>query len=115
MSSAFISHINSHFGELSDPRVERTRAYNLVDLVILCICGVICGADDWVSIAKFAECKQDWWKRWGLFPNQTPCHDTLGRVFSLIDANQFSTLFTQWILSLSDLSQSKVIAIDGKT
>ena len=115
MSLGFISHINSHFDELPDPRVERTKAYNLVDLIILCICAVICGADDWVSIAKFARSKQNWWRQWGLFPDRTPSHDTLGRVFSLIDAENFSQLFTQWVLNLSDLSQSKVIALDGKT
>ena len=76
---------------------------------------MICGADDWVSIAKFARSKQNWWRQWGLFPGRTPSHDTLGRVFSLIDAENFSQLFTQWVLNLSDLSQSKVIALDGKT
>jgi hypothetical protein len=50
-----------------------------------------------------------------LFPDRTPSHDTLGRVFSLIDADEFSQLFTQWILSISELSQSKIIAVDGKT
>ena len=55
MSAVFIPHINSHFGELSNPRVSRTKAYDLVDLVILCICG----ADNWVFIAKFVQCKQD--------------------------------------------------------
>jgi predicted transposase YbfD/YdcC len=107
--------MNGHFSELSDPRVERTKVYNLADLVILCICAVICGADDWISIARFAECKKEWWRQWGLFPDRTPSHDTLGRVFSLIDADEFSQLFTQWILSISELSQSKIIAVDGKT
>jgi len=114
MSLALISHMNSHFNDLSDPRIERTKAYNLVDLVVLCICAVICGADDWVSIARFAASKKSWWKQWGLFPDRTPSHDTLGRVFSLIDADQFSELFTHWVLSISCLSQSKIIAIDGK-
>ena len=60
MSSVLISHINT--------RVERTKAYNLVDLVILCMGSVIGGADDWVSIARLAQCKQNGWKRWSLFP-----------------------------------------------
>lgn len=115
MSLELISHMSYHFNELSDPRIERTKAYNLVDLVILCICAVICGADDWVSIAKFAHSKKDWWKSWGLFSDRTPSHDTLGRVFSLIDADQFSQLFTNWVISMSELSQSRIVAIDGKT
>ena len=115
VSSVIIFHMNHHFSQLSDPRIERTKAYNLVDLVILCICAVICGADDWVSIAKFAESKKAWWNRWGLFSDRTPSHDTLGRVFSLIDSDQFAQLFTDWVVSISDLSQSKIVAIDGKT
>ena len=105
MSALIISHMKSHFNELSssDQRVDRTKKYNLIDLVVLCICGVICGADDWVSISKFAESKKEWWKKWGLFPDNTPSHDTLGRVFNLIDADQFSQIFTRWVLSLSDL------------
>ena len=114
MEKELIAHIGSHFNELSDPRVERTKAYNLVELVILCICAVICGADDWVSMAKFGASKKDWWQKMGLFPNKTPSHDTLGRVFSLINADAFSQMFTSWMLSMSDLSQSKIIALDGK-
>ena len=115
MSQKLISHINANFSTLTDPRVARTKAYNLIDLVILCICAVICGADNWVSIARFGASKKDWWQRWGLFPDNTPSHDTLGRVFSLVDAEEFSRMFSQWVLSLSDLTKGTIIAVDGKT
>ena len=40
-----------HFENLNDPRVERTKKHKLIDMVAIAICGVICGADNWVEIA----------------------------------------------------------------
>ena len=48
-------------------------------------------------------------------PNGIPSHDTFGRVFGLLDPEQFSTCFMDWVRSVSDLAQGEVVAMDGKT
>ena len=50
----------AHFSGLTDPRIERTKKHKLIDLVAIAICGVICGADNWVEIAYFGEVKENW-------------------------------------------------------
>ena len=42
--------IGKHFGELEDPRIERARRHQLMDIIVIAVCGVICGADSWVDI-----------------------------------------------------------------
>jgi predicted transposase YbfD/YdcC len=107
--------IERHFADLQDPRVERTRRHKLLDIVVLAICGVICGADDWVSIQEFGEAKLEWFQKFLELPNGIPSHDTFGRMFGRLDPHQFQTCFTNWILSVSELTKGQVIAIDGKT
>lgn len=107
--------IEQHFADLQDPRVERTRRHKLLDIVVLAICGIICGADDWVSIQEFGEAKLQWFQGFLELPNGIPSHDTFGRVFGRLDPDQFQTCFTNWILSVSEVTKGQVIAIDGKT
>lgn len=107
--------IERHFADLQDPRIERTKRHKLLDIVVLAICGVICGADDWVSIQEFGEAKLEWFQGFLELPNGIPSHDTFGRVFGLLDPDQFHTCFTNWILSVSEVTKGQVIAIDGKT
>jgi len=107
--------IERHFADLQDPRVERTKRHKLLDIVVLAICGVICGADDWVSIQEFGEAKLEWFQGFLELPNGIPSHDTFGRVFGRLDPDQFQTCFTNWILSVSEVTKGQVIAIDGKT
>jgi len=107
--------IERHFADLQDPRVERTKRHKLLDIVVLAICGVICGADDWVSIEEFGEAKLEWFQGFLELPNGIPSHDTFGRVFGRLDPDQFQTCFTNWILSVSEVTKGQVIAIDGKT
>jgi predicted transposase YbfD/YdcC len=107
--------IERHFADLQDPRVERTRRHKLLDIVVLAICGVICGADDWVSIQEFGAAKLEWFQGFLELPNGIPSHDTFGRVFGRLAPDQFQTCFTNWILSVSELTKGQVIAIDGKT
>jgi len=87
----------------------------LPDIIVITLCGVICGADNWVEIEEFGKAKEDWFRRFLKLPNGIPSHDTFGRVFGLLDPEQFSTCFMDWVRSVSDLAQGEVVAIDGKT
>jgi predicted transposase YbfD/YdcC len=81
----------------------------------IAICGVICGADGWVQIAKFGRCKQDWFQTFLELPNGIPSHDTFGRVFAALNPQAFEECFIQWIAALTTASQGRLVAIDGKT
>ena len=57
------------FDQLKDPRVNRTKRHSLGDILAIAICGVICGADGWVQIAKFGRCKREWFQTFLELPN----------------------------------------------
>src|SRR5712691_4059368 len=106
--------LESIFAQVEDPRVERTKLHRLRDIIILGICGVICGAEGWGEIEEFGKAKQDWFTELLDLPNGIPSHDTFGRVFALIDPKQFEASFLHWVQAISTTIQG-VIAIDGKT
>jgi hypothetical protein len=86
----------------------------MLDIIIIAICGVICGAEGWVEIEAFGKAKEAWLKELLELPYGIPSHDTFGRVFARIDPKQFEACFFQWAQGLSE-TISGVIAIDGKT
>jgi predicted transposase YbfD/YdcC len=102
------------FAQVEDPRVERTKRHRLRDIIILAICGVICGAEGWVEIEEFGKAKEAWFTDLLNLPNGIPSHDTFGRVFAHIDPKQFEASFFEWVQGISKTVQG-VIAIDGKT
>ncbi|MDE0311861.1 MAG: ISAs1 family transposase [Caldilineaceae bacterium] len=104
-----------HFEDLEDPRVERTRFHQLSDIIVIAICAVICGADNWVEIEEFGHAKRDWLEAMLGLPNGIPSHDTFGRVFARLDAEQFEACFMKWVQHLHELTQGQLLAIDGKT
>ena len=107
--------IADHFADLEDPRVERTRRHQLIDIITISICAVICGADTWVDIESYGRSKYEWLKKILELPNGIPSHDTIARVFSRLKPEQFQKCFLSWIQSISCFNPGEVIAIDGKT
>ncbi len=77
------------FAQLEDPRIDRTRHYNLLDLIFIALCAVVSGANDFVAIAKFAKTKRDWLEKYLDLPEDTPSHDTFGRVFAAVGGQAF--------------------------
>lgn len=105
-----------HFDVLKDPRLSNhNKRHNLVDILTITILGTICGADNWVELCAFGHAKKAWLATFLELPNGIPSHDTFGRVFSILDPEQFDTGFNSWIQSLDIDVKGKVIAIDGKT
>jgi predicted transposase YbfD/YdcC len=105
--------LESIFAHVEDPRMERTRRHRLRDIIILAICGVLCGADGWVEIEEFGKAKEAFFTDLLKLPNGIPSHDTFGRVFALIDPKQFEASFVQWAQGISQKVKG-IIAIDGK-
>lgn len=106
--------IEEHFSKVSDPRVDRTKEHKLMDMIAIAICAVICGAEGWVDIELFGKSKLPWLKTFLELPNGIPSHDTFGRVFSRIDAQQFQLAFQEWVWAVNDIVQGQIINIDGK-
>ena len=106
--------ISEHFSCVKDPRLDRTKDHPLVNIIVIAICGVICGADTWVDIENFGKAKQDWLGQFLDLTNGIPSHDTFGRVFGLLDPAQFQKGFISWIQAVSEISDGEIVAIDGK-
>jgi predicted transposase YbfD/YdcC len=104
-----------HFADLTDPRVDRTRLHELLDIVTIAICAVVAGADAWGHIEQFARAKQEWLKTFLALPNGVPSHDTIARVFARLDPGEFQRCFLGWVGALQEATDRRVIAIDGKT
>ena len=109
----------SYFESLEDPRVaDRNLRHKLEDIFAITILATICGADNWVEIAGFASAKEGWLREFLELPHGIPSHDTLGRVFALLDASAFEQCFSEWAHSLPLLMEDmkrEIIAVDGKT
>ena len=105
----------SHFEELEDPRMERTRKHSLVDILCLSICAVIAGAEGWEDIEEFGLQKEAWLRRHLRLENGIPSHDTISRVFRLLKPQAFEAAFRAWVQVLVERLGLRQIAIDGKT
>lgn len=103
------------FEELEDPRMDRTKRHLLSDVLVITICAVICGADEWTEIELFGKSKRKWFEGFLALPNGIPSHDTFGRVFSLLDPAQMEECFQRWIAAMAACTGGQLIAIDGKT
>jgi predicted transposase YbfD/YdcC len=108
------SSITEHFSELDDPR-RYNRWHQLLDIIIIAICAAICGADNWVDVENFGKAKYDWFKQFLELPHGIPSHDTFGRVFALLDANQFEKCFVEWVRAANEVSEGQIVPVDGKT
>lgn len=114
MEERGIRDLETIFAHVEDPRMDRTKLHRLRDIIIIAICGVICGADGWVGIEEFGKAKEEWLTELLQLPNGIPSHDTFGRVFAHLDPKQFETSFVEWVQGISG-TIAGVIAIDGKT
>ncbi len=103
--------ILDHFDDLDDPRVERTRRHQLVDIIAI----AICGADSWVHVELFGKSKLEWFQTFLELPNGVPSHDTFGDVFARLDPAQFQNCFVSWTQAIAELLPGEVVAIHGKT
>jgi predicted transposase YbfD/YdcC len=106
--------INEHFGQVKDPRINRTKDHKLNDIIGVAICAVICGAENWVDIELYGNSKIVWLQTFLELPNGIPSHDTFGRVFGMIDAQEFQKAFVEWVLAINDIIHGQIINIDGK-
>lgn len=114
MSKKPLEAIEAHFSQVTDPRIDRTKEHKLIDMIVIAICAVICGAEGWTDIENFGNSKLLWLQSFLELSNGIPSHDTFGRVFSMLDAQQFQLAFYEWVMAVNEVVHGQIINIDGK-
>jgi predicted transposase YbfD/YdcC len=107
--------LKDHFSVIIDPRVDRTKAHLLEDILLLALLAMLCGAEGFVDFADFGRAKEAWLRTFLRLPNGIPSHDTFGRVFAALDPRQFAECFRNWTESLRRQIAGEIVALDGKT
>jgi len=107
--------IIEHFVELEDPRADRTQQHPLINVVVIGLCAVICGAQYFTEMEEFGKNKRDWLSKLLDLTNGIPSHDTFNGVFARLKPEQFERCLLSWITALHEISQGQILAIDGKT
>jgi predicted transposase YbfD/YdcC len=87
----------------------------LQDLIVIALCAVIAGAQDWQQIETFGRKRRDGLRRFLKLPNGIPSHDTFERVFDRIKPQAFQACFREWVQAITTALRIKHVAIDGKT
>lgn len=102
------------FDALDDPRQQAKVLYPLPEILLLCLCAVLGGADSWVEVALYGQQKLEFLRRFLPFAHGVPSHDQLGNVFARLDAQQFQSCFIAWVERFTAAVRG-VVAVDGKT
>ena len=102
------------FQAVPDPRINRTRRHELLDILVIGICTLLCGGETFNDMEDFGYAKEDWLRSFLRLPNGIPSHDTFNRVFSLLDPAVFLTCFLQWTEDLRQAVDEEIVAMDGK-
>ena len=106
--------IEEHFGKIKDPRIGNATRHKLLDILVIAVLAVICGADGWSDVELFGKSKQKWLQTFLELPHGIPSHDTFGRVFALLDPQEFEHSFMSWVKTIQEITAGEAIAIDGK-
>jgi predicted transposase YbfD/YdcC len=107
--------LTAAFAEVADPRVIGRSKYDLVEMLVISVCAMVCGIEDFVGIESWSKERIDWLRRFLTLENGIPSHDTLGRLFGLLDRRAVEKSFRAWVGSvLPTLTEGEVVAIDGK-
>lgn len=109
--------MREHFGELTDNRQSWKVKHNLLEIIVMTICAVIAGCDVWEDIADYCRVKEKWLKEslHMSLENGIPSHDTLQRVWGMIEPKEFERCFCAWVESVCQKTKGEIVSIDGKT
>jgi predicted transposase YbfD/YdcC len=111
------SSFQDYFATLTDPRCPDApnSRHQLMDMLIIAVCAVICGADGWEDIEEYGTSQAAWFATFLDLPHGIPSHDTFRRVLSRLDPEELTQCFIAWTEALSEASGGEIVSIDGKT
>ena len=109
--------MKEYFEGIKDPRQQGKVRHNLAEVIMMVICAVIAGCDVWEDIADYCRAKEAWFReRIGLkLENGIPSHDTMSRIFNLIDPDELHKKFIEWVKAVYSKKDKEILSIDGKT
>jgi DDE_Tnp_1-associated len=110
--------IGSYFESLEDPRHTRNRKHLLVDIVVIAVCGMVCGCDGPTAVHRWAAERHDWLRQFLTLPNGIPSRDCIRRLLMALQPEAFQKCFQGWIaqaVRADEGGPARLVAIDGKT
>lgn len=115
MAEGDLASIATHFGTLTDPRVNRTKAHGLLDILTIAICAVVAGAEGPTGMETFGQEREGWLRTFLDLPNGIPSHDTFSRVLARLDPTELQRCFLAWFAAIQTATKGEFVALDGKT
>lgn len=103
-----------HLSIIEDPRIDRTKRHLLIDILVVAVCAVMCGAEGWTEIEEFGRAKESWFKKFLELPHGIPSHDTFRRVLMILKPQAFQESFLNWVKSVFEVTSGSLVNIDGK-
>lgn len=113
-----VESIGSYFESLTDPRHTRNRKHLFIDIVVIAVCGLVCGCDGPTAIRRWATNRAGWLKGFLTLPNGIPSRDCIRNLLMALQPEAFQKCFQDWIANAvvtDEGSPSRLVAIDGKT
>lgn len=109
--------MKEYFEALTDIRQQAKVLHNFTEIVTMVVCAVIAGCDVREDIADYCRVKEQWLReRIGLkLENGVPSHDTLSRVFGMLDPTEFQGKFIEWAQAACGKHSREILSLDGKT
>jgi predicted transposase YbfD/YdcC len=101
--------------EVPDPRVDRSKEHDLVDILVIALCAILCGGGSFYDMEEFAEVRLAWLKTFLRLHNGPPSHDTFNRVFQALDGSRLADCLSRWTQSVRAVLGGEVVALDGKS
>lgn len=110
-----ITNLKEALTSIPDPRrvTYGNIRHKLEDIIIIGLCTIICGGEDYNDMEAFGLEREDWLRTFLELPNGIPDSDTFRRLFERLNPAELSECLHDWL----DIEREKrsVVAIDGKT
>ncbi len=100
--------------QIPDPRVRGRCEHELVDVLAIALCCLLCGGETFNDMEDFGRAKRKWFKTLLRLRSGIPTHDTFNRVFSALKPEDFLDCFMRWTQSLRTVVAEEIVALDGK-